>query len=339
MKLWKYTKWRNEPPKNPVGYFTSLARNPTGFNAPHFAVFKRLLFRRPRSLNNSANAGNYGIKNGFVIGTYMKIRLIAFDLDGTLLNSKKDISPRTREALFRAREKGILLVPCTGRHVNCFPKDIRELEVFSYAITSNGARVYILPSRELVSSCPFEPSVIQNIITECRCYNARILANIEKHDALDTYGPEGKTRSHNFLVGRVGKWDPPLLIDILDVSKKEGIYKVSLIFENLEDRQKVFGILKKRNDVTITFSDNNNVEIMPLGVNKGKGLEIAASHAGIDMENVMALGDSINDLEMIRAAGYGVAMGNAVTELKEAAKKITLSCDEDGVAFAIEAVL
>ena len=89
----------------------------------------------------------------------------------------------------------------------------------------------------------------------------------------------------------------------------------------------------------ITSSDIDNIELMPHGTSKADALRFVARKTGIDMGQIMAIGDNYNDMEMIKSVGYGVAMGNGVDVLKQAAAVVTVSCDEDGAAAAIESVL
>jgi Cof subfamily protein (haloacid dehalogenase superfamily) len=91
--------------------------------------------------------------------------------------------------------------------------------------------------------------------------------------------------------------------------------------------------------LTVTSSDEKNIEIMSSGVSKGDALSFVSRHSGIPMERIMAIGDNLNDMEMIQCAGFGVAMGNAIPELKEKAAWVTSSNDDDGLALAIEKIL
>jgi Cof subfamily protein (haloacid dehalogenase superfamily) len=115
--------------------------------------------------------------------------------------------------------------------------------------------------------------------------------------------------------------------------------KFVAIFSDAESRQNAFSLSSKFDKVDFTSSDHSNIEIMPRGANKAEALRFMADRMGIPMEQVMAIGDNYNDIEMIKAAGRRVAMANAVDKLKEAAGEVTLSNDEDGVALAIESAL
>jgi Cof subfamily protein (haloacid dehalogenase superfamily) len=111
------------------------------------------------------------------------------------------------------------------------------------------------------------------------------------------------------------------------------------IFPDAESRQDAFGLSSKFDKADFTSSEYNNIEIMPRGANKADALRFMAERMGVPMEQVMAIGDNYNDIEMIKAAGRGIAMANAVDKLKETADEVTLSNDEDGVALAIESAL
>lgn len=124
------------------------------------------------------------------------------------------------------------------------------------------------------------------------------------------------------------------------VKYKEGMVdKVNLFFSDLNERKNAWELLKKRNDVLVTSSLYNNLEINGLGASKGDALLRLASMLNLPRESTMACGDGDNDFSMIRLAGIGVAMGNGEEKIKEIADYVTGSNDESGVAQAIEALI
>jgi hydroxymethylpyrimidine pyrophosphatase-like HAD family hydrolase len=119
----------------------------------------------------------------------------------------------------------------------------------------------------------------------------------------------------------------------------EELCKFALLFADKGEHGRSLEKLKARGDVQVTSSDRNNIELVRTGVGKETALRFVAERLGIAVDQVMSIGDNLNDTGMIREAGFGVAMGNALPEVKEAAGFITASCDEDGVALAIEKAL
>jgi Cof subfamily protein (haloacid dehalogenase superfamily) len=267
----------------------------------------------------------------------MNIKLIAFDLDGTALNSRKELSPRTVEALSRASAAGIRLLPCTGRQIFNVPKPLLAMPFFDFLVTDNGATVFSLPGREVLYSTGFDAGTAREIISRSRRLKALVFGSLGIDGALDTAGRAWREEATLRMIERNRQtWRSPER----DLEKESGAFcKFSLIFPDEESRREGLELFETYEKAEITFSDRDNLEIMPLRVNKAGGLRRVADRLGIAMEQVMAIGDNHNDLEMIKAAGRGVAMGNAVDEIRKAAVSVTLSNDEDGAALAVEAVL
>ncbi len=271
-----------------------------------------------------------------------KIRLVAFDLDGTVLNSKKEISPRTKEAMRRAAAQGIRLVPATGRMLEEIPKNVYPGIPYVYcAVTANGSRVYRLPEKEPVLSREFSVSEARNIIGECRRYKAVLYVG---------YGEDG------VLDGRGAAWEDPRVKEILlrieracsfgfaDTYSDLAVWKnppckFTLIFADPDERARALHSFLLQFDCNVTSSDAFNLEFTPKGASKGSALAFLMNREGIEAHQVMAIGDSDNDHEMLLTAGLSVAMGNAAPHLKQAVDIVTASCDEDGMAMALEGIL
>jgi Cof subfamily protein (haloacid dehalogenase superfamily) len=263
------------------------------------------------------------------------IKLIAFDLDGTTLPENKEISPRIREVLRRARGEGMCLVPATGRQLSDIPPFFRDA-AWPLLIANNGAQIFSMPGETLIFEQTFEPDTALSLLGELREQKGMIFGACETGGVFDSgvsYGAD--------LIEAIEKrgWKKPFAdIETLIRGGKRFI-KLVMIFADPEERNRVYGRFRTRQDLSVTSFAADNMEIMARGVNKGEALKWAADRLGIAMENVMALGDGDNDLEMIRAAGLGVAMANAREELKAASRWTTLSCGEDGAAAAIERAL
>jgi Cof subfamily protein (haloacid dehalogenase superfamily) len=283
-----------------------------------------------------------------------KVRLIAYDLDGTVLNSRKEVSNRTRKAITGAAAARIYMVPATGRHFSEVPEPVKEL-ASTYLIANNGAQIFNLegsgpgtPAKrtppELIFSRAYDTETALSLLAEFRDYPAMIFGAFDNTGFFDARGrgyEEGITE--RIMIRHRWERDPPADLEELIVGTKnetkKSLIKLVLIFEDLEERRRIYRNLAGRKDLSVTFFAEDNIEILPLGVNKGEALKFTAARLGIDMKQVMAIGDSDNDKEMIREAGIGVAMGNAAEDIKRQADRITLPCDEDGAAAAIESAL
>jgi Cof subfamily protein (haloacid dehalogenase superfamily) len=266
------------------------------------------------------------------------IKGIAFDLDGTVLNSSKKISERTLAAIHRALSLGIHIIPATGRQFFDIPQPVKDIQP-PFIIANNGAQVYKMPEENLELSRWHEKNAALSLLRELRNFKGMIFGTYDKIGVYDNKG-------RGFEEGITGRkitdaWrNAYLLADIASlIQAGKRFIKFVMLFEDMAERRRALDTFLPREDLYVTYFADDNIEIMPAGVNKGKALAFVAEKLGIDMKNVMALGDNDNDKEMILEAGLGVAMGNAADELKSAADEITLSCDEDGAALAIEKAL
>jgi Cof subfamily protein (haloacid dehalogenase superfamily) len=270
--------------------------------------------------------------------TTERIRLIAFDLDGTVLNSQKEVSPRTREAISKAKAAGIYIVPATGRQFNDVHPLLKDL-ADPYVIANNGAQLFSVPGGSLVFSRSFERDTVLSLLREIRNFDALIFG---AYDAVGFFDNGGKGFESG-VTGRMiqSRWKNNYPLKDLETEIQSGgnFIKLVMLFENIAERERAYVTLAPRKDLYVTFFAEDNIELMSAGINKGEALKAAAAKLSIPMTEVMAIGDSDNDREMIREAGIGVAMGNALDTVKAEADRITGFCDEDGAAEAIESVI
>ncbi len=268
----------------------------------------------------------------------MDIRIIALDLDGTLLNSDKLISPADYDALARAAERGVHIVPTTGRFYEAMPEVVRQLPFVRYAITVNGAEVYDAVDKKVLHRAELEPEeamaiyeYFESLPGICDCYiDGWGYMERSHYDRIDEYSP----------VPYVRKMLKELRTPVDDMKafiRDRRVQKVMVFFKDMERRAMELERVPARFPRQIaTSSIANNIEVNAAGANKGDALRFLCKHLCLDIGQSMTFGDGSNDLSMIRAAGVGVAMGNAYDGLKEAADFVTLTCDESGVAHAVE---
>ena len=267
-------------------------------------------------------------------------KIIALDLDGTLLNSKKELTPASLAALKRAAEAGIAVVPTTGRFYGGMPAAIKALPFIRYVIGINGAEVTDLHTGEIIyrAEIPWLEAVdimsmldTLPVIYDCYMDSAAWMTESQKALVDKTVdSPHYRKMLHEL------RQNVPELKAFLREKKKD-VQKVQFFTRDEALRQDMLANLDKLFPaLCVSSSVDQNVEINSLHANKGEALKALADHLGVDISETMSFGDGLNDLSMLSTAGLGVAMANACPEAKAAADVLTASCDEDGVAKAID---
>ena len=266
--------------------------------------------------------------------------IIALDLDGTLLNSRKELSPGNRAALERAAEAGYEIVPTTGRFYGGMPQTIRELPFVRYAITINGAEVADLFTGEVMykAEIPWQQTVelmawldTMPVIYDCYMDNGGWMS-IPLKEKIDETVDDAHYRK---MLHELRK--PVSELKEFLTQRGQDVQKVQFFTRDAQLRLELMKSIPEKFPGLVTSSSQvQNVEINAMAANKGDALMALARRLGVAEEATLAFGDGNNDLSMLRRAGVGIAMDNAEADVKAAADHITLSCDEDGVARGIE---
>lgn len=269
----------------------------------------------------------------------MEINMIGLDLDGTALNDNGEFSERTRQAFKKAYEKGIHVVIATGRAEFSLPKNISEIEGLEYVITSNGARVLRLSDGCVVYKNFISPQKVREIIEVLKSQNARaeMFANGKAYISRSEYdgivSGDILTRSKGYVMATRNPIDD-IYAHMIDW--EDHIENISVNYPNNEAKHECEKKLSELEGITVTSSFPLNNEIGGASTSKADALEYLLQSFGLHKDNLMACGDSRNDIAMIKHAGLGIAMENADDCVKDAADITTLSNEEDGVAYAIE---
>lgn len=265
----------------------------------------------------------------------MAIKLVAIDLDGTLLNSKREVSEENKKAIQAAKEQGVSVVLCTGRPLKGMTHILKEcnlLEEGDLGITYNGGLVQWTHTGETLSQIVHT----KEDVLEAYELSQRMNMPINLIDLDHVYEPPYPEKKKS-LYATIMNALPFKPIDMTTLPDSLAINKMVMCWHQEELDEAIIMIPEKYHErFTIMKSRGNLLEILPKMVDKGKGLAMLAEKLGLNKEEIMGLGDQQNDLAMVEYAGVGVAMDNATDQVKKAADFITKSNDEHGVAYAIE---
>ncbi len=269
-------------------------------------------------------------------------KLVFVDLDGTFVDSQKRVCERNLRVLERAAEVGVQFVPCTGRNANGILPELAAAPCVRYAVCGNGASVVDLRTNEVLHS---EPLLAEQVLDlHERLAGLRVTFDVfmdgKVYLARDRWGvlhdaAAGDEALENFITGLRTPYDCPLE----ELISRGEVTKLTMLHPGNIDATVVREAIGKVGGLEWTWSLPMNTEVMRAGVNKGSALRWLCGYLGVDTADTMAFGDGDNDIAMIRAAGDGVAMGNAIPEVLAAADHVTATCDEAGVAAYLEPIL
>ena len=265
-------------------------------------------------------------------GINLGIKLLALDLDGTLLNQNQKISQRNIRVINKAKENGVNIVIATGRTNLGAENYFKELGLQEYLISYNGALIQNIRENIIIKHIPLpldKTLEILDFVNENNLYanlylNNNVYAN-KAGEELEYYK-------------RIMNIEPILIEGRIDKFLNKPSTKLLIIEKNLVKVDEILSVLRNNfsSSLNITKSIEDCIDVMSKNVSKGKALSDLTSKLGIKPEEVAAVGDGDNDLEMIKFAGRSAAVANAETSIKENADYITASNDEHGVAEFIE---
>ncbi len=272
-----------------------------------------------------------------------KISLIALDLDGTLLDSSLQISLENQQSIRNAIAQGVEVIIATGRSYHGIPIEQLASLGIKYVITSNGAAIYKIPEKACIfeDNIPFETilpivqklsgfDILLHIFINGQCYSQTSkLSIIDKLSCTDAF--------RTFL--RTVGVQTDDLTEYL-VSQRTPVQKGCITFyrdedDNVKDWEDVYTYLASQSMLKCVDGGVANLEFTNAKVSKAHALKVLADYLSVSMEETMACGDSENDLDIIEAAGIGVAMDNAADMVKASADFISLTNNQHGVAYAI----
>ncbi|MBD0381079.1 Cof-type HAD-IIB family hydrolase [Paenibacillus sedimenti] len=261
----------------------------------------------------------------------MKFKLIALDVDGTLLNDQYVLTERTKQTIQEVHDTGCHIVLCTGRAPASTLPILQELGLEGTMITHNGAATVHADERgqTLVNEFAFPLSEIRPMLDYARREGIHFDVCTPFNMYIERIGEYEKQMYKKFLI------NPKLVTDVTELelpivkftlfAQPEVLDRVQLEWED----QKLYG------DLRMIRSGDLFIDVMSAKANKGNALKALAASLEIDANEIMAIGNYYNDLEMMAFAGLGIAVANSPEDVKEAADAITASNNEDGVHEAI----
>lgn len=270
---------------------------------------------------------------------YSGKRLIALDMDGTLLTSDKRILPETVTDMQAASDAGKYVCLCTGRGIPEIREYRKELAPVRYAVLESGALVYDLAEKTVIAEEKIPRETVEKIVAVGRKYDGMLhfhcpsdcVIQRDQAERIEEYGM-GVFKEMFLSVGT-------FVEDMEQEAKRHAsIPKINIYFRSAKDREKGYEELKGL-PLTFALAEETSLEMTPKGVSKGTGLKKLAAHLGIDINDVIAVGDADNDRIMLGTAGFSVAMGNALEDLKASVDAVTADNDHNGVGEAIRRYL
>lgn len=265
-------------------------------------------------------------------------KLIAVDLDGTLVRNDQSISQRTVDTLIRVQEMGVKVAVASGRptfgtaHV---AETLRLDEFGGYVMSYNGGEIYDWGTKSLLHAQTLDENVIPYLYMCAREHGMPIMTYIEKEVVSEVDNNEYIQYSVMRNRMTLRKVD-----DFVKAVEGAGIVKCIIVgsptlLPALETKMQE----RLKGKAGVFRSEPFFLEIVPMGIDKGKGLSILLDKIGMKKSEIIAFGDGYNDTSMLQFAGMGIAMGNAAEEIKKAADMVTLSNNDDGVAIALEKLI
>ena len=278
------------------------------------------------------------------------IKLLAVDMDGTCLDRRSRMTDATLEALRKAAGRGVIIVPTTGRNLECIPHRLaagtlfttgamdkkKNRDLFRYVISSNGACVTDIRERKEIFRAPVPADDVLPLLRECGKLRLGIASHIRHRYLL-----EGRflTMAGRLVYGKDARG--VCCVRSMEDFIRKGGYKVEefqFYFFSPGAEQDVRSVLEKYPDLRAAYT-GIYVEVYSKDASKGRALAELARHLNIRKEEIACIGDGENDLSMFESAGLRIAMGNAVEDLKKQADYVTDSNARDGAAKAVEWIL
>lgn len=288
------------------------------------------------------------------------IRIVALDLDGTLLNHKNEVSPATRQAIAQAVEQGVVVLPATGRALANLPAEVAQLPGIRYAITSNGASVWDLGADPLAAVYSRYADAAQRKTAQPACVFRSLFPAEKAREVFALYAEypgalsifaDGRVfrdarsqalmgeRLHRFSTTTEGRQPNDgrfhIIRDAAEWMSRHAheVEKFCMFFDTAEQAKAALPRFYAVEGIEVVQGSPDNLEVTYQGVDKGEALLALADRLGLPRESTLAVGDSENDRAMLEKAGTAAVMANGMEHIKALADYVSeADCDHDGVA-------
>lgn len=268
-------------------------------------------------------------------------RMIAFDMDGTLLNSSGHISETVHRALERAVAQGKRVIICTGRSFReLMDYDEKEFKDIRYYVCENGTLAYDSFEKKIISAVHIQEKLVRHILDLAEGEDVMVYLASGGQNMVNRKDAERMEYFHAERYKDIELRSAVLHEDIIGSYRERPVpvEKMNLYSADIKLRDHFYELLKEL-PISLVYAEETGLEIMPPGISKASGFLALCEYLKIPPEETIAVGDSDNDIELLKAAGLGVAMGNAKPCVKEAGDAETADNDHDGCAKVIEQYL
>lgn len=264
----------------------------------------------------------------------MKYRLAALDMDGTLLNSEHQISDGTRDVIARAAEAGGVIALCTGRCLSELRSHLRALPGVAYAICENGGCLYDAKEARILEQICLPDGEAARILRLASRYDVCVQSFFDSQSHMQLSDAEELRRFHIYDFAGVFREGSIFVPDMAAVWPGRGMEKINLYFASGAER---LDFRRELGETQLHLADSLGIgyEISPRRATKALGLAALCRRLDVPLSQTLAVGDGGNDLELMRSAGFSVAMGNATEAVRRAAHAVTADCDHEGAARAV----